>query len=52
MASILFTIGRMSDNKLKYIYLKKQEFFFFFSLRFWNLYQILSILEKKMSLIA
>ena len=50
--SILVTIGRNSRNKFKWYYLKNQNHFLHFSLRFWNLPQTLSILKKKVSLIA
>ena len=47
MTSNLFTIGRMSDNKLKCNYLKYQQLFLNFSFRSWNLYEILTNLKNK-----
>ena len=47
MTNILVNILRISGNKLKCTYLKNQKPFPDFSLRFWNLHQILRILQKK-----
>ena len=45
-------IGSIYRNKFKQDYLRNQKLFPNFSLRFWNLYQIVSILEKNISLLA
>ena len=40
MTRIPVGISRLSDNKLKRVYLKKVKVFFDFLLRFWNLQEI------------
>ena len=40
MTSIPVAISRLSDNKFKRLYLKKQKVFFDFLLHFWNMYEI------------
>ena len=52
MRSILAILREFCWNQFKRIYLNNQKHFLVILLRFWNLHNILIILEKKMSLIA
>ena len=47
MTRIPVGISRLSDNKLKRLYLKKVKVFFDFLLHFWNVHEIENILKKK-----
>ena len=47
MTSILVAICRLSDNKFKRLYLKKERLFLDFLLNFWNVHEISNILKKK-----
>ena len=49
MTYILDMQGRISRNQFKCNYLKIWKLFVEFSLRFWNLHQILNFLKEKMS---
>ena len=40
MTSILVAISRLSDNKFKRPYLKKERIFLDFLLHFWNVHEI------------
>ena len=40
MTSIPVAISRLSDNKFKRLYLKKQKVFLDFLLHFWNMYEV------------
>ena len=51
-ASILFKIVRTCNFQFKCNYLKNLNLFLNFLLHFWNLNQILNILEKRMIVIA
>ena len=52
MASILFNIAGICNSQIKGNYLENKIFFLNFWFYFWNLQQILNILEKKMMVIA
>ena len=52
MASILFIVVRISDSEFKCNYVKNEKIVLNFLFDFWNLKQILNILEKKMMVIA
>ena len=52
MTSIPVAISRLSDNKFKRLYLKKQKVFLDFLLHFWNVHEIWNILKKKKSILA
>ena len=52
MASILFNIMGICNSQIKGNYLRNKIFFLNFWFSFWNLQQILNILEKKMMVIA
>ena len=52
MACIPFKIVRSCNCQVKCNYLKNQKIFLHFFFHFWNLDQILNILEKKMIVIA
>ena len=52
MTSIPVGISRLSDNKSKFLYLKKEKVFSDFLLHFWNLNEIYTILKKKKSILA
>ena len=52
VASILFEIGRISHLEFKCSYLKIEDDFLNFLLLFWNLCQILNILNETMMAIA
>ena len=47
MTSIPVAICRLSDNKFKRLYLKKERLFLDFLLNFWNMHEISNILKKK-----
>ena len=47
MTSIPVAICRLSDNKFKRVYLKKECLFFGFLLHFWNVHEIYKNLKKK-----
>ena len=47
MNSIPVAICRLSDNKFKRLYLKKERLFLDFLLNFWNVHEISNILKKK-----
>ena len=47
MANIPVAIWRLSDNKFKRLYLKKERLFLHFLLHFWNVHEIYNILRKK-----
>ena len=47
MTSIAVGISRLSDNKFKRFYLKKERVFFDFLLHFWNAHEIWNIVKKK-----
>ena len=47
MTSIPVAICRLSDNKFKRLYLKKERLFLDFLLNFWNVHEISNILKKK-----
>ena len=47
MTRIPVPICRLSDNKFKHLYLKKERLFLDFSLNFWNVHEIYNILKKK-----
>ena len=50
MTSIPVAICRLSDNKFKRLYLKKERLFLDFLLNFWNVHEILNILKKNNSI--
>ena len=52
MANVPVAICRLSDNKFKRLYLKKERLFFHFLLYFWNVHEIYNILRKKKSILA
>ena len=52
MTSIPVAICRLSDNKVKRLYLKKERLFLDFLLNFWNVHKISNILKKKKSIIT
>ena len=52
MASILLQIARICNSQFKCNYLKKKKNFLNSCFHFWNLHEILNILEKKMIVIA
>ena len=52
MASILLNIARISNSQFKSNYLKNENLFLSFLFHFWNLHQVLNILNKKMVVIA
>ena len=52
MTSIPVGISRLSDNKFKRLYLKKQRVLLDFLLHFWNVHEIYNILKKKNSILA
>ena len=52
MTSIVVTIARTSGNIIKFHHLKNLKLFHDFSLSFWNLDQILSILKETMGLLG
>ena len=52
MANIPVAIWRLSDNKFKRLYLKKERLFLHFLLHFWNVHEIYNILRKKKSILA
>ena len=52
MTSILAAICRISRNNFKRHHLKNKSFFLDFWLDFWNVHEIKSIFEKKMSILA
>ena len=52
MTSIPVVICKLSHNKFKRHYLKKERFFFDFLFNFWNLHEIYNILKKKKSILA
>ena len=52
MTRILVPICRLSDNKFKHLYLKKEGLFLDFLLNFWNVHEIYNILKKKKSILA
>ena len=52
MTRILVPICRLSDNKFKHLYLKKERLFLDFLLNFWNVHEIYNILKKKKSILA
>ena len=45
MTNIPVAISRLSDNKFKRLYLKKQKVFLDFLLHFWNVHEIQNILK-------
>ena len=47
MTRIPVAICRLSDNKFKGLYLKKEKLFLYFLLNFWNVDEIWKILKKK-----
>ena len=47
MTSIPVSISRLCDNKFKRLYLKNERLFLDFLLHFWNVHEILNILENK-----
>ena len=47
MASIPIAISRRCDNNFKRLYLKKERLFLDFLLSFWNVHEVLNILNKK-----
>ena len=47
MTSVPITISRLSDNKFKRLYLKKEILFVDFWLHFRNVHEIQNILKKK-----
>ena len=51
MTRIPVAICRLSDNKFKRIYLKKEKLFLYFLLNFWNVHEISKILKKKNSVL-
>ena len=52
MASILLKIVRICKSQFTCNYLKKEKVFLNFSFHFWNVHQVLNILEKRMIVIA
>ena len=52
MANVPVAISRLSDNKFKRLYLKKERLFFDLLLHFWNVHEIYNILRKKKSILA
>ena len=52
MESMLFKIVRICNSKLKFHYLRNRKLFLYFSFHFWNLHQILNILQKRMIVVA
>ena len=52
MASIPVGISRLSDNKFRRLYLKKERVFLDFLLHFWNVHEIWNIVKKKKSILA
>ena len=52
MTSIPVAISRLSDNKFKSFYLKKQKVFLDFLLNLWNVHEIQNILKQKKSILA
>ena len=52
MGSILFKIARICHSQFKYNYLKNENLFLNFLFHFCNLQQILTILKKKIIVIA
>ena len=52
MTSVPVAICRVSDNKFKRLYLKKEKVFLDFLLNFWNVHEISNILKKKKSILA
>ena len=47
MTSIPVVTCKLSHNKFKRHYLKKERFFFDFLFNFWNVHEIYNILKKK-----
>ena len=47
MTSIPVAISRLCDKKFQRLYLKKERLFLDFLLSYWNVHEILNILEKK-----
>ena len=47
MASIPIAISRLCFNNFKRFYLKKEGLFLDFLLSFWNMHEVLNILNKK-----
>ena len=47
MRSIPVAISTLCDKKFKRLYLKKERLFLDFLLHFWNVHEILNILQKK-----
>ena len=47
MTSIPIAISRLCDNNFKRVYLKKERLFLDFLLSFWNVHDVLNILNKK-----
>ena len=52
MTSIPVDISRLSDNKYKRLYLKKESLFVDFWLYFWNVHEIYNVLKNKKSILA
>ena len=52
MTSIPAAICRIYGSKFKRHYLKNERLFLDFLLHFWNVHEISSIFEKKMSILA
>ena len=52
MASIPVGISRLSDNKFRRLYLKKERVFLDFLLHFWNVHEIWNIVKKTKSILA
>ena len=52
MTSIPVAICRLSDNKFKRFYLKKERLFVNFLLDIWKVNEIWNILKKKKSILA
>ena len=52
MRSIPVAICRLSDNKFKRVYLKKERLFLDFLLNSWNVHEIKNILKKKKSILS
>ena len=52
MTSIPVGISRLSDNKYKRLYLKKESLFVDFWLCFWNVHEIYNVLKNKKSILA
>ena len=50
MTSIIFLVGTIEYNQFRCNYVKTKNHFPKFFLHFWNVAQILNILEKKMTL--